>query len=119
MKRLITAIAAPILLAVGAVPVVAGPAAADTPGCVTRKEFRAVTVDPFGGMRIRRVHKIFDTWGRQTFISDWSGPSKNWRNQQRMYAVCENNDGYVLVAYTQEQGDPWTATWKMANWDGK
>ena len=36
-------------------------AAADTPGCVTRSEYRAINKDD----SIARVHRIFDTDGRK------------------------------------------------------
>jgi hypothetical protein len=60
--RLTASGAAGLALAVGGVAVTAGPAAADTPGCVTKKEYRHI----HKGMTKKRVHRIFDThrnWG--------------------------------------------------------
>jgi hypothetical protein len=60
--RLTASGAAGLALAVGGVAVTAGPAAADTPGCVTKKEYHHI----HKGMTKKRVHRIFDThrsWG--------------------------------------------------------
>jgi hypothetical protein len=60
--RLTASGAAGLALAVGGVAVTGGPAAADTPGCVTKKEYRHI----HKGMTKKRVHRIFDThrsWG--------------------------------------------------------
>jgi hypothetical protein len=55
--RLTASGAAGLALAVGGVTVTAGPGAADTPGCVTKKEYRKI----HKGMTKKRVHRIFDT----------------------------------------------------------
>lgn len=68
MKRAIVT-ALMVLGAPLALPV--APAQADTPGCVTRGEYYQV----HKGVRMKRVHAIFDTRGR------WAarGPSKYYR----------------------------------------
>ena len=55
MKKYLSALAIGMAL----VTVVAPAAQADTPGCVTKGEFDRV----HNGMRISRVHRVFDTAG--------------------------------------------------------
>jgi len=59
LLRPLAAAGTSLVLAIGGVAVTAGPAAADTPGCVTKKEYRKV----HKGMTRERVHRIFDTRG--------------------------------------------------------
>lgn len=56
-RKVIIGLAIATILVGGA----AGPASADTPGCVTRAEFRKASK----GMKMTRVHDIFDTRGRR------------------------------------------------------
>jgi hypothetical protein len=52
-------IGATLVLACATLLAIPEAAVADTPGCVTRAEFRKVN----DGMSMRRVHRIFDTNG--------------------------------------------------------
>jgi len=61
-------------------------ATADTPRCVSRKEFRKVD----RGMRKQRVHRIFDTRGE--FGDGGAG------GYSRLYKVCRPGF-YVVVEY--------------------
>lgn len=59
-----------LVLTVGLVTATSVPAEAkkkrDTPGCVTRAEYRSVTK----GTSNAKVAQVFDTWGRQRFSND-------------------------------------------------
>jgi hypothetical protein len=68
-----TILIAPFLVIVG----MSSAANADTPGCVTRAEFRQIQM----GMPKPRVERIYDTAGRHTF---W--PEK----RARLYRQCGN-----------------------------
>ena len=62
LLRSLVAAGAGLALAVVGAAVTASPAAADTPGCVTKKEYRRI----HKGMTTKRVLRIFDThrsWG--------------------------------------------------------
>lgn len=59
MKKQIVALIATLMAVTGLAVVNAGPASADTPGCVTRYEYRQVE----RGMPRWRVHALFDTKG--------------------------------------------------------
>jgi hypothetical protein len=62
MRRLALATAAALLLSTAPL----GPAQADTPGCVTKGEFKRAKK----GMKQVRVHRIFDTSGFDTGLGD-------------------------------------------------
>jgi hypothetical protein len=72
-----------------ALSLLAVPAAqADTPGCVSRQEYYRISV----GMKMARVHAIFDTSGRLM-----------WRKhhaQRRAYRICNVGEG-VYVRYVR------------------
>lgn len=75
----------------------AGPVAADTPGCVTHREYRAVTI----GMLQPRVHRIFDTTGKSI------GGGRNYRK----YPAC--GSGTVYVDYYQPHPNAHPDRWKV------
>jgi hypothetical protein len=50
-------------LALGVLLTVVAPASADTPGCVTRAEYRQVQTLPRGEWTMARVARLFDTAG--------------------------------------------------------
>ena len=80
------------------------PAVADTDGCVAKAEFKKVSK----GMRINRVHNIFDTKGKQTM--------SGYGMQFREYKTCTNPQwGFVTVDY-QKKGGVWKVTGKFAYW---
>ena len=59
MKKILVTLATAIALAFPTVMLTASPTSADTPGCYTKREYRKV----HKGMKIKRVHRIFDTQG--------------------------------------------------------
>lgn len=73
------------------------PASADTPGCVTQQEFYAVS----HGMRMARVHAVFDTRGRLA-----------WRHGERMhryYKICNVRFTRHMAVHAiyRQQGGAW------------
>ena len=90
MKRLI-AVLLTCLLGVGLVATTPLAAEAktkkkhDTPGCVTRAEYRAAR----SGMTPKKVAAIFDTWGKVRFYNDHGTWMGDWVDDG--YWV---NDGY-------------------------
>jgi hypothetical protein len=83
-------------------------ALADTPGCVTKQEFRRVEK----GWAIKRVHRLFDTKGNQTYFASGSPyyPAEQWRE----YRPCPKYS-YVTVDYKKRQG-VWRVSSKSAYW---
>ena len=102
-KTIAAAIATLALAGVGA-----DVALADTPGCVTRKEFRRVEK----GMRMSRVHAIFDTAGKQAWYM--SGSYGYPAEQGREYKPCPAYS-HVEVDYKRKSG-VWRVTGKLAYW---
>ena len=91
MKRIAVAVACAFALAVVAGTVGSvQPARADTPKCVTRKEFRRVSI----GMTKRRVQRIFDWPGIR--VSWWHSKGKFW--EERIYVEC-GGGGVVIIDY--------------------
>jgi hypothetical protein len=84
-------------------------AAADTPGCVTRSEYRAVHEDD----SIARVHRIFDTDGRKIGGATGGGSS----SQVRRYRTCRPHSA-VVIQYDRSRGTIWKLTAKSAVWVG-
>lgn len=80
-RRSLRAVAVTGALAMG-VAVVSVPAVAqaDTPGCVTKREFRKV----HNGMSKTRIHRILDTRGKQSSIFTSGGD----RYESREYRSC-------------------------------
>ena len=92
MKRITVAVACAFALAVIAATIGSvQPARADTPGCVTRKEFKRVSI----GMLKRRVHRIFDTSGIRV---SWYYDSKGRFWERRIYDECKGV-GEVIIDY--------------------
>jgi hypothetical protein len=95
---------APLMLGVGA-------AAADTPGCVTRAEYRQV----HNGMTRGKVHDIFDTKGSSLFENPGAV-----HNSAREYRVCgawraATGDSKVQVQYNNyaAHGGPQRVVYKQ------
>jgi hypothetical protein len=116
MKKLLAA----LLIAAGmALPaVVASPANADTPNYVSKVEFQRIAQ----GMKMSRVHAIFDVNGKQT-----------WYYQQLDWGYCEDGDlfwcaeqsrdyrvkskwGSVTVDFARSHDRGWVVTGKSAYW---
>ena len=79
------------------------PAAADTPGCVTSFEYRAVHKD----YSIARVHRIFDTHGRTIGGAIGGG----FTSQVRSYRMCRRHSS-VVIQYDRSRGTIWRLTAK-------
>ena len=103
MKTIILTLAA--LVAAGAVS--AAPAAADTAGCVTRAEYRAV----HKGYSMTRVHRIFDTAGKRAAIATSGG----YGSQIRSYRTCSRFSA-VSVSFFRRPGGIWRMDAKSAVW---
>jgi hypothetical protein len=84
-------------------------ASADTPGCVTRSEFRAVHKD----YSIGRIHRIFDTDGRKIGGATGGG----FTSQVRSYRTCRPLSS-VVIQYDRSRGTIWRLTAKSAVWVG-
>jgi hypothetical protein len=84
-------------------------AAADTPGCVTRSEYRAVHKDD----SFARVHRIFDTDGRKIGGAKGGGSA----SQVRSYRTCRPHSS-VVIQYDRSRGTIWKLTAKSAVWVG-
>ncbi|HXH80278.1 hypothetical protein [Nocardioides sp.] len=114
MRRILTgAVAGSTLLVVGGVP-----ASADTPGCVTRHEWRQVYIvadgtgtGPGSGGTKSRFHGIFDTAGSRKIYEE---PAPDFRYQVRRYEKCAR-PGYYRVTYHQYLADgdwsAWSSYW--------
>lgn len=89
--------------------VVAPPASADTPGCVTRAEFQAAKK----GMTKPKVHGIFDTAGERMSIASSGGYS----SEIRSYTTCSPYSS-VVVAWDKNPGKDWKLSAKSAVWVG-
>jgi len=108
MKHLLTALAIAVPVAIVGIPTSAN---ADTPGCVTRAEYRAVSK----GMTISKVASIFDTSGTRQAISTTSG---GYASQVRSYKTCAAYSA-VSIAYSRSGwGKPWKLSVKSAVWSG-
>jgi hypothetical protein len=103
MRRLGRTLAATCLtttFVIGATP----SAVADTPGCVSKAEFRSVK----NGWAMKRVHRVFDTKGKQTFFTNGY--------QSREYRPCKNPTfSFVIVNY-EKTAAVWRVTSKSAYW---
>ena len=100
MRKLLAAVAAAAAGIVAAPLAVVSPAVADTPDCVTKREFRAVKK----GWHRDRVTNKFDTAGRITFQSG--------SYVSREYRPCRN-PRYSYVSVDFERG---RVTGKTAYW---
>jgi len=99
--RLWAALFAVISVALSSLAIVPAATAADTPGCVTRNEFYSV----HKGMRMSRVHNIWDTRGRVT--------ARDVGVQDRAYRICHAGQG-VYAEYAIRNG-VWRLQLKWAN----
>ncbi|MEJ7705803.1 MAG: hypothetical protein WKF82_00165 [Nocardioidaceae bacterium] len=93
MRKTFAAVAT--TLAVAITPIVtSAPAHADTPGCVTKSEFRAVK----NGWSTVRVHNRFDTSGRLV--------SQSGAYRSREYRPCRHpRYSYISVSYDHGRVD--------------
>src|SRR5262245_53834430 len=82
---------------------------ADTHGCVTRSEFRAIHKDS----SIARVHRIFDTDGRKIGGAKGGG----FVSQVRSYRTCRPRSS-VVIQYDRSRGTILKLTAKSAVWVG-
>ena len=97
-------IAAATLALVGVPLVGVGPASADTPGCVSKAEYKKAT----HGMQKAKVHRIFDTSGRQSSTYNISGTHYETRD----YKPCTNPKyGFVGIDYKNGKVDGKYAYW--------
>jgi hypothetical protein len=98
LKRTLTALAAAIIVA--APSAVVSPAEAGTPGCVTKREFRAVKK----GWHRDRVHNRFDASGR--IVSQGGG------YVTREYRSCTDPRwSYISISYDSQRLDYKSAYW--------
>ena len=96
---------AALALALGGAVVTASPAAADRPGCVTKKEYRKI----HKGMTKKRVLRIFDT--RRSWLVD-SGDGR----YTRTYQSCDFHHA-AWIEYKRIPNKPdRTTRWK--DWTG-
>jgi hypothetical protein len=99
-------------IAVAATPlVVAAPAQADTPTCVSRSEFRAVQK----GWSITRVHRKLDVSGKQAIYFPAFPELGIPAEQTREYKPCASRYGYVSIDFKRVSGT-WKLSSKMAFW---
>ena len=104
LVRGVAAVGAGASLALGSVVFTSTPVAADTPGCVTKTEFRKI----HKGMKRERVHRIFDTNGRQT-STFWIGGD---HYSSRDYRACRHPRwSIVSVDYLNARVDGKFAYW--------
>ena len=105
MKSLITVAA----LAVAASTLVATPAEADSPGCVTRAEYRQV----HRGDTRDRVTRVFDTFGHREVHASSGG----YQTEVRTYNAC-SQFSVVSIAFDKNGRRPWKLSAKSAVWVG-
>jgi hypothetical protein len=96
-------VAAPLL--------VAAPAQADTPTCVSRSEFRSISK----GWDIKRVHRTLDIAGKQSFYFPAFPELGIPAEQTREYRTCGSRWGAVSIDY-KKAGGSWKLKSKMAFW---
>ena len=97
------AAAAMLALTTSGLVAFAAPASADTPGCVTHKEFQRAEE----GMSIDRIGRIFDHLGAQS----WKGGG--W--QSRQYPTCTG--GYAELSFQWNKNrQKWVMRNKYAEW---
>ncbi len=90
----------PLAAAIAAALALAGVAQADTPGCVTKREYRHVHKND----SIRRVHRIFDTRG---WLQE-KGTSGGYPAKLRFYKACPSAPySTVAVGYHKKADGVW------------
>lgn len=107
MLKKITLVAAATAVAAAGLAVPATSAQADTPGCVTRAEYRSVAK----GWKKARVDRRFDTSGHRMAIASSGGYSTSIWN----YKTCSQFSA-VSIAYDKHGTGPWRLTAKSAVW---
>lgn len=75
----------------------------DTPGCVTKQEFKRIKVKGFHGPpkfghRKNTVRKIFDTAGKRIKLPK---SQQFWKNTHRYYRPCDRRRGVYVVNYVR------------------
>lgn len=108
MKKIL-ALAASTTVILGGSAFIAPAAQADTPGCVTRAEYRSVSK----GMTKPKVHGIFDTDGRRMSIASSGGYS----SEVRTYKTCSPYSS-VAISWNKNPGGVWKLGAKSAVWVG-
>ncbi|WP_148572747.1 hypothetical protein [Nocardioides caldifontis] len=104
MRKLLTAVLAAAAITV-AVP--ASTASADTPGCISRAEFKQVKK----GMTLAKVKQIADTNGKRDVFSTGGGYSF----QVRSYRTCSPYS-VVTVGFDKRGRNPWKVSSKFGVW---
>lgn len=97
------------LFVVAGLTLPAAPAQADTPGCVTRKEYRSVKK----GWTKARVDRRFDTSGNRVAIASSGG----FKTSVWSYKTCSRFSA-VSVSYDKHGTSPWRLAAKSAVWVG-
>jgi hypothetical protein len=102
-----------LAVVLGATVVAPTAALADTPGYVSRTEFRHI----HKGMGIARVHHIFDTAGKQTAYYDGyrCGTRFGWCPEQDREYKIRSRWGYVSIDYVKRHGR-WQVKSRHALW---
>ena len=96
MKKHLAALAATAAVVGGTIVITPAAQAADTPGCVSQKEFRQVKKR----MTITKVHSIFDTKGKRDSITRGYGQ----KIEMRSYNACTRY-GFVSIMFTNNKLD--------------
>jgi len=107
MLNKITLLAAASVVAAAGLAVPATSAQADTPGCVTRTEYRSVS----RGWTKARVDRRFDTAGHRMAIASSGGYSTSIWN----YRTCSQFSA-VSISYDKHGSGSWVLTAKSAVW---
>jgi hypothetical protein len=105
MKYMSAVVVALFVAAGFALPV--APAQADTPGCVTRKEYRKVGQ----GWTKARVDRRFDTDGNRVAIASSGG----FKTSVWSYRACSRFSA-VAISYDKDGTRPWKVVAKSAVW---
>jgi hypothetical protein len=104
LARIGAATVAGSALALGSIVATPNVASADTAGCVTKTEFRKI----HKGMKRERVHRIFDTNGRQSYTF-WIGGD---HYSGRTYRACRHPQwSIVTVDYVNARVEGKFAYW--------
>lgn len=104
MLNRFAAVIAASALSVGGAVVMASPASADTPTCVSKSEYRNVK----NGFAKTRVHRMFDVSGKQEMTYNVGGD----HYESRSYRPCSDPRwGTVWIDYRNGK-----VTSKMAMW---
>ncbi|GAA0984625.1 hypothetical protein ENKNEFLB_02089 [Nocardioides aquaticus] len=101
MKRTATGVLAALTIGLGAQVIAPAPASADTPGCVSRKEYRNLPTN--GTLTRGQVAKRYDTNGDLLNFEKKRGKSY----ETRAYAVCtDDNFGRTEVLFVKDSDKP-------------